>query len=315
MIKRTLFFAKPAYLNTKNEQLIVNYPDEPKPKIERSERLRLNSPPKKTPMIPIEDIAVVVLEDPQITISNALMRKLLQNNVALISCDEKHMPLGTFLPLRGHSEQSERFQLQIKASLPLKKNLWKQVIETKILNQAKVLAKNGVPEQHLIYLAGKVNSGDTHNIEARAAAFYWSKIFKMDGFTRQRFGEPPNNLLNYGYAVLRAVMARSLISSGLFPTFGIHHKNKYNAFCLADDMMEAYRPYVDEVVIEIMNEYEDISELTTELKMHLLQIPVLDVRIEERRSPLMIACSRTSNSLYESFAQIRRNILLPILHE
>ena len=314
MIKRTLVFAKPAYLNTRNEQLIVNYPEDNRPKVERSERLRQSNPPKKTRTIPIEDIAVVVLEDPQITISNSLMRKLLQNNVALITCDEKHMPVGTFLPLKGHSEQSERFQLQIEASLPLKKNLWKQVIETKILNQAKVLAKNGVPEQHLIYLAAKVNSGDSKNVEARAAAFYWSKLFKMDGFTRQRYGEPPNNLLNYGYAVLRAVMARSLISSGLFPTFGIHHKNKYNAFCLADDMMEAYRPYVDEVVIEIMSEYENIEELTTELKMRLLQIPVIDVKIDGKRSPLMIACSRTSNSLYESFAQIRRNILLPILH-
>ncbi len=314
MIKRTLFFAKPAYLSTKDEQLVVNYPDISKSKIERSERLKQNSPPKKTPIIPIEDIAVVILEDPQITISNSLMRKLLQNNVALINCDEKHMPIGTFLPLRGHSEQSERFQLQVKASIPLKKNIWKQVIETKILNQAKVLAKNNIPEQHLVYLAEKVNSGDTKNVEARAAAFYWSKIFKMEGFTRQRFGEPPNNLLNYGYAILRAVMARSLIGSGLFPTFGIHHKNKYNAYCLADDMMEAYRPYVDEVVLEIMSEYENIEELTTELKMRLLQIPVIDVKIDAKRSPLMIACSRTSNSLYESFAQTRRNILLPILH-
>ena len=181
------------------------------------------------------------------------------------------------------------------------------------MNQAKVLSKNGIQAQHLDYLANEVNSGDSRNVEARAAAFYWSKIFTMEGFVRQRFGEPPNNLLNYGYAILRAVMARSLISSGLFPTFGIHHKNKYNAFCLADDMMEAYRPYVDEVVLEILEEYEEINELTSELKMRLLQIPALDVTIDGKRSPLMIACSRTTNSLYEAFAQTRRNLLLPIL--
>ncbi len=309
MIKRTLLFSNPVYLNTRNNQLVVNYPDQGE-KVERAKRLKVEYVPASK-SVPIEDIGVMVLEDPQITITNGAIRKLIANNVALIYCDEKHMPVGSVLPTRGHSEQSERFQLQISASQPLKKNLWKQIVESKIKNQAAVLQHNGIPHQHLDYLVQQVLSGDSSNTEARAAAYYWDKLFRIDNFRRERFGEPPNNLLNYGYAVLRAVVSRALMSSGLFPTFGIHHKNKYNAFCLADDMMEAYRPYVDQLVIEIMEEENDIEELTTSIKRKLLQIPVLDIVIENKRSPLLVGVSRSTNSLYECYAKMRRTLLLP----
>ena len=309
MIKRTLLFSNPVYLSTRDDQLLVDYPDQGE-KVARAKRLKVEPRPGSK-SVPIEDIGVMILEDPQITITNGAIRKLIANNVAMIYCDEKHMPVGSVLPTRGHSEQSERFQLQITASQALKKNLWKQLIEAKIRNQAAVLQYNAISHQHLKYLSQQVLSGDTSNVEARAAAYYWDKIFRIEHFTRQRFGAPPNNLLNYGYAVLRAVVSRALMSSGLFPTFGIHHKNKYNAFCLADDIMEPYRPYVDQLVIEIMDEESDIEELTTSIKRKLLQIPVLDIVIEGKRSPLLIGVSRTTNSLYECYAKMRRTLLLP----
>jgi CRISPR-associated protein Cas1 len=209
MIKRTLYFANPAYLSTKNEQLLITYPDKE----------------KEPKTVPIEDIGFVVLEDPQITISNRLLEKLTLNNAAVINCDAKHMPIGMLQPFSGHTEQNERVRYQLNASVPLIKNLWQQTIQAKILNQASLLEERGVAIKNMKYWAKEVTSGDVHNHEARAAAYYWKNIFDMDGFTRGRTDEPPNNLLNYGYAILRAVCARAIVGTGLLPTIGIHHAN------------------------------------------------------------------------------------------
>jgi CRISPR-associated protein Cas1 len=224
------------------------------------------------------------------------------------------MPVGLQLPLSGNTIQSERFQSQIEASLPLLKQLWQQTIQYKITNQAYVLnTQRNVVVKNMLAWVNDVKSGDTDNLEARAAAYYWGSIFpEIPDFRRGREGIPPNNLLNYGYAILRAVVARSLVASGLLPTFGIHHHNRYNAYCLADDIMEPYRPFVDNLVIEIIDSGEDISELSKSIKAKLLTIPVLDVTINNQRSPLMIAVGFTTASLAKCYAGETRKITYPV---
>lgn len=298
MIKRTLFFSNPAYLSTKNKQVIINFPDQN----------------KETKTIPIEDIGLLVLENQQITITNGLLTKLINNKVAIINCDESHLPVSLLQPLVGHSEQAERFRIQLNASVPLKKNLWQQTISAKIKNQAIHLELLDLPARKMYKWANEVKSGDTENHESRAAVYYWKNLFEIPNFTRAQKGIPPNNLLNYGYAILRAITARALISSGMLPSIGIFHHNKYNAYCLADDIMEPYRIFVDVLVKEIVQEFSNIEELTTELKMKLLQIPVIDVNIDGNTSPLMIGLSRTTNSLYECFLGKSRKILYPELN-
>ncbi len=302
MIKRTLYFGNPAYLSLRNAQLVIHLPEANG----MDDRTGNNT-------IPIEDIGIVVLDNKQITITTGLMEALLANNSALITCDNSRMPVGLMLPLNGNTTQSERFQDQIAASLPLQKQLWQQTIQCKIANQAHVLkSKNDVVVKNMLAWVGEVKSGDSDNLEARAAAYYWKNMFpNIADFTRGREGAPPNNLLNYGYAILRAVVARSLVGSGLLPTFGIHHHNKYNAYCLADDIMEPYRPFVDRLVLEIMASGEDISELSKPIKAKLLGIPVLDVIINNQRSPLSIAVSQTTASLAKCYAGELRKITYP----
>lgn len=300
MIKRTLFFGNPAYLSLKNAQLVIKLND-----VQTQEEVI------KT--VPIEDVGVVVLEDRQITITNGAMDALLENNCAVITCNEKHMPTGLLLPLEGHTLQSERFALQIEASLPLKKQLWQQTVQAKIRNQGTLLNRlYGVENRCMMAWANDVKSGDSENLEGRAAAYYWKNMFPDDDvFKRDREGDAPNNLLNYGYAILRAVVARALVASGLLPTLGIHHHNRYNAYCLADDVMEPYRPYVDEVVAEIIRSGIDCGELTTAIKKQLLVIPVQEVQINGQRSPLMVAVTQTTASLAKCFSGELRKIVYP----
>ena len=296
MIKRTLFFANPAYLSTKNEQLVIAYPGEEKPSVN----------------VPIEDLGIIVLENQQITITNGLLSKLIQNKTAVVNCNERHLPISLLQPLEGHTEQTERIRYQLNASLPLKKNLWQQTIEAKITNQAQHLNKIGVNAKKMYRWAKEVKSGDAENHEAIAAAHYFQNLFIIDGFSRNQKGVSPNNLLNYGYAILRAVTARALISSGMLPTVGIFHRNKYNAYCLADDIMEPYRIYVDVLVKEIIETEAEYETLTPEVKGFLLKIPAMDVVIDGKQSPLMVSMSRTTNSLYECFAGMSRKLLYPI---
>ncbi len=295
MIKRSLFFGNPAYLSTKNEQLVVNFPSE-----EKNEKT-----------IPIEDLGFVVLEHPQITLTNGLLMKLVQNKTAIITCDQQHLPCSFLQPLVGHTEQTVRYRHQLNASIPLKKQLWQQTVIAKINNQAKHLAIRQKASLKLENWSKKVKSGDSEHHEAVAAAYYFQNLFNIPMFSRQQKGIPPNNLLNYGYAILRATVARALVSSGLLPSVGIFHHNKYNPFALADDIMEPYRSYVDAVVYDLVETGCQIEELTINLKTDLLKIPRLDVWIDDKWSPLMNAVSRTTASLYHCFEGSSRKILYP----
>ena len=310
MIKRTLCFTNPAYLSLKNNQLVIKLPE-----VETNSSLPEDFKSEATKTIPIEDIGIVVLDNKRITITQGVMEALLENNAAVVTCNESHLPIGMHLPLVGNTTQTERMRYQIEASLPLKKQLWQQTISAKIQNQAAVLKQmRGTEVRNMLKWASEVKSGDSENLEARAAVYYWQNAFPMiENFTRSREGVSPNNLLNYGYAILRAIVARALVSSGLLTTLGIHHRNKYNAFCLADDVMEPYRPYVDKLVMQLYDKYPDCEELTKELKAELLSIPVLDVVINGKRSPLMIAVSTTTSSLQKCYAGEIRKIIYPII--
>jgi CRISPR-associated protein Cas1 len=295
MIKRTLYFGNPAYLKTKHEQIVIYLVD---------------TGEEKT--VPVEDTGILILDNPQITISQGLLAKLIENNVAVVSCDSKHLPSGLFLPLEGHVLQTARFKHQIDASEPLKKMLWQQTIQSKINNQAALLEQIGVPAKNMRLWAREVRSGDPENYEARAAAYYWRNIFGSDSkFLRDRFGEPPNNILNYAYAILRAITARALTGSGLLPTLGIHHRNQYNAYCLADDIMEPYRPMADALVKEILEDDTPLMKLEPTVKRRLLELPVRDVEIGGQSSPLMVAMSRTTSSLAGCFERKMKKIVYP----
>ena len=308
MIKRTLYFGNPAYLSLENGQLLIKLPE-----VEKNKDLPEIIKRSAKTSIPIEDIGVVVLDHQQITITQALIAALLENNVAFIPCDSSHHPFGLLLPLSVHTVQSERFKVQLEVSVPLKKQLWQQTVNAKIYNQAALLKQKGVEVENMMTWAANVRSGDPDNYEARAAAYYWKSIFPENmQFFRRRNGDAPNALLNYGYAILRAIVARGLVASGLLPTFGIHHRNKYNAYCLADDIMEPYRPFVDEVVCRIVENGEDFTDLTLSLKKQLLEIPSLDINIAGEKSPLMVGIQRTTASLVRCYEGSSKKLLYPV---
>lgn len=299
MIKKTLYFGNPCYLRKKDLQLVVEYPDETKEAKSR----------------PIEDVALVFLDHPQITITQGLLQALLGNNAAVVSCDASHLPLGMMLNLQGHSQQTEYWRYQLESSVPLKKNLWQQTVQAKIINQAAVLQLLNQPADNLLHWAQEVKSGDPDNYEARAAGYYWKNLLSpaKNFGGRHREGEPPNNLLNFGYAVVRSMVARALVSSGMLPALGIFHRNKYNPYCLADDIMEPYRPFVDLMVLHIVERYDEIDALDKTLKAELLTIPQMDVVINDMRSPMMVGVHRTTASLMECFEGKTRKIRYPRL--
>ena len=308
MIKKTLCFSNPIYLSLQNAQLVLHVPE-----VESNKTLPEAIKKEAERTIPIEDIGVVILDNRRITITSGVMEALLENNCAVITCNQKSMPVGLLLPLCGNTTQNERFRSQLEASLPLRKQLWQQTIKQKILNQEYVLRTNTDKETNCMRVwSNDVRSGDPDTLEARAAAYYWKNLFtNYPNFVRDREGAPPNNLLNYGYAILRAIIARALVGSGLLPTLGIHHHNRYNAYCLADDIMEPYRPYVDQLVLDIIQRNLEISDITRDLKMQLLGIPMLDVVINGKRSPLMIAAQQTTASLARCFAGENKRISYP----
>lgn len=285
MVKRTLYFGNPAYLKTKTEQLII----------EKQEDGELVT-------VPIEDIGLVILDHAQITITSGVIAKMLEKNVAIVTCDATHHPTGLMLNLDGHTLQSRQFAAQIESTLPMKKGMWQQTVTAKIYNQAQLLREQGKEAKLLLNLAKDVKSGDPENNEAKAASYYWKNLFPPSiAFRRDRYGMPPNNMLNYGYAILRAVVARSLVGSGLLPTLGIFHRNQYNAYCLADDIMEPYRPFVDKLVCKMVDPMEPQFDLTPEIKRQLLTVPAMDVFIDGQKSPLMIAVQRTTASVAKCF--------------
>ncbi|TXD85523.1 type II CRISPR-associated endonuclease Cas1 [Subsaximicrobium wynnwilliamsii] len=292
MLKKTLFFTNKCAITTAHEQLVI-----------------IANNKERT--IPIEDIGYVVIDHNEAYISMPALNKLIHNNCACIICDDKHLPNGMLLNLNSHHVQQELFKHQIEASVPLKKQLWQQTIKEKIRNQGILLEQITAKNNKFEYLESKVLSGDTTNMEAVAANFYWKSFFEID-FKRERFGNYPNNFLNYGYAILRAATARALSGSGLLNTLGIHHKSKYNAFALADDIMEPFRPAVDEIVNFIMQNYDE-QELTTEIKSELLQVLTRTVYFKTEKSPLMVGLQKTASSLQQCYTGERKKIKYPKL--
>lgn len=295
MIKKSILIENKTSITAKNLQLII------KSEIRES-------------TIPIEDIGFLVLDNQEIYVSLPAMNLMVENNTSIIICGKNHLPNGMFLNLNSHHIQQEVFKNQIETSIPLKKQLWQQTIIEKITNQGILLAKITENKNTFEFLASKVLSGDTTNMEGVAAQQYWKTFFDTYdiNFKRERFGDYPNNFLNYGYAILRAATARALSGSGLLNTLGIHHKSKYNAFALADDIMEPFRPLIDEKVFEIMQNYDE-QELNTKIKSELLQVLTRTVYFKEEKSPLMVALQKTASSLQQCFMGKRKKIKYPKL--
>lgn len=292
MLKKSILIEQKSKVTTKNLQLIIQNDS-------------------REGSIPIEDIGFILIDNPETYISITALNLLVEHNAAVIICNKTHLPNGMFLNLNSHHIQQELFRNQINASVPLKKKLWQQTVIEKIKNQGLLLEEITTNKNTLPFLASKVLSGDTTNMEGVAANFYWKSFFEID-FKRERYGNYPNNFLNYGYAILRAATARALSASGLLNTLGIHHKNKYNAFALADDIMEPFRPIVDEAVHTIMQHYDE-QELTTEIKSILLQILTRTVYFKNEKSPLMVALQKTASSLQQCYTGKRKKIKYPKL--
>ncbi|MDY3363830.1 type II CRISPR-associated endonuclease Cas1 [Riemerella anatipestifer] len=298
MLYRSIYIGNPAYLKLKDQQMKIICPET---KVEKGS-------------IPVEDLGLLMLDHFQITISHQLIQKLMGNNVVVISCDVHHLPHGIMLPLYGHSEYSERIKYQLEASEPLKKNLWKQVVESKINNQSEVLKRLGNYYEPMLEYKEQVKSGDTTNMEGIAAQHYWKYLIAPD-FLRERFGDSPNQFFNFGYAVLRSIVARAIVETGLLPVLGIFHKNKYNPYCLADDLMEPYRPFVDFLVMEWLRNHPESEELTKEFKAFMLNIAILDVRVENKLRPLIVAVKASVVSVYKCYTGEKRQIAVPEFYE
>ena len=294
MIKQTLMLTSAVSLSLKDNQMVITFKDN-----------------KDTVTRHIEDIGFVIVDNPNVSITIPLLNELADNNVAVVFCDRKQMPKSMLMTLDGNSTQQETYRFQIEASLPTKKNIWKQLVEGKIKNQALLLNKVGRNGNVLKQYYSNVKSGDTDNREGAAAREYWNRLFDSQ-FIRRREGEPPNNLLNYGYTILRAAVARALIGSGLYPAFGVFHKNRYNAFPLADDVMEPYRPFVDEIVYHL---YFDgaTNELDNNSKSALLRLLFADVKIGKVTRPLENALSMTTSSLMKMLKGDNDKLVLPSL--
>lgn len=294
MIKQTLMFSNPVFLSLRDNQMVITFKDN-----------------KDTVTRPIEDLGFVIIEHPMVNITIPLLNELAENNVSVVFCDKKQMPKTMLMTLEGNTTQQESYKYQMDASLPTKKNVWKQLVECKIKNQALLLNMLGKNGDVLKPYYMNVKSGDTDNREGAAARDYWSRIFDP-GFKREREGPPPNNLLNYGYAILRAAVSRALIGTGLYPAFGVFHRSRYNAFPLADDVMEPYRPFVDEIVYHL---YYDgaVTDLDSQSKGKLLRLLFSDVKIGKVTRPLENALSITTASLLKVYKGETDKLSLPLI--
>lgn len=282
MIKRIIYCETPSYITIKNKQLTIKFKD-----------LKISST-----TIPVEDIDMLLIDNNQITITSSVLKSLQDNKVALIICDDKHMPSGLMLPINGNSLQQERFNLQINMKQSYKNKLWKQIIFHKIKNQSHVLKVVHKSYIKLEYLSKEIKLGDSTNREAQASIYYWKNIFtdKITKFNRDKNGNYPNNLLNYGYMILRSMMSKNIVSSGLSPTIGLFHKNQFNTFCLADDLIEPFRPFVDKIVYDLINNDNVDEILTKEQRKKLIQIITLEVVSNNEITSLGLAMQNFVNS-------------------
>ena len=296
MLYRSIYIGNPAYLKLKDKQIKVT---DPETKEEKGS-------------VPIEDIGLLMFDHYQITLSHQLIQELMKNNVILISCDERHLPLAGMLPFSGNTLFSERVKTQIEVSEPLKKQLWKQTVEYKIQNQLKVLEQLGKYAYPMYEYLKEVKSGDTTNMEGIAAQHYWKYLIDND-FLRDRFGDYPNPFFNFGYGVLLSIIARALVDTGLLLVLGIFHRNKYNPYCLASDIMEPYRPIVDLLVMKWLQLHPEKQSLDKESKTFLLQIATQDVNIEKLVRPLIVGVKMTASSLLKCYTGEKRQISYPEL--
>ena len=294
MLKRTLVFSNPMTLSLKNCQLVLAYKDDPDNKV----------------TIPIEDIGVVIIEHQQVSITIPLMNALVEGNVQVVMCNNRGMPSAMLQSFEGNNLQGENLRNQMGAGEVLKKQLWKQIVEAKIRNQAALLNKVGQEGDRLKQYYQNVKSGDADNREGIAARIYFSGLFG-ESFLRDRTVPGINALLNYGYAILRAATARALVSSGLLPAIGIFHHNRSNAFPLADDVMEPYRPYVDEIVYDMALQAK--LDLTKEVKAELINVLYADTQFSRVTRPLSVGLTLTTASLSKCFAKEQTKLSLPFM--
>lgn len=271
MIKRIVDIAKPAYVHMKNAQLLIEH-----------DKVVIGS-------IPIEDLGVVILQHPAIVITQAVVIACQQNNVAMVFCDERHLPYSLILPIgEGNTLHQKVLRLQVATKKPVTNRIWKQIVQQKIAEQERTLLLAGVKTTLLGRLVSKVKSGDTENHEAQAAQHYWPRLFGKS-FRRDYEAVGVNALLNYGYAVVRALVARAIVAGGLHPALGIHHHNQYNALCLADDLMEPFRPWVDLVVYQIWMENKKVK-IDQHNKQNILGLLSESVQMNKKTMPMMTAC-------------------------
>jgi CRISP-associated protein Cas1 len=292
MIKRTLFFESAGMINAKLNQLLFTPAS------------------GETRQVPIEDIGFVIIESPAVVLTSHAIQALSENNAAVVFCNASHMPSSMVVSMDGHSTMHRQTAAQLSATDAVCGRLWKQTVRAKLRNQARCLELGGRNRANkLRALAGTLHNGDPENVEGTAARLYYAAHFPGHDFTRDRDGPPPNAFLNYGYAVIRAALARALIGSGLLCAKGIHHSNQYNPFVLADDMMEPYRPFVDNAIFNSAIRDADVLDKTT--KAALVMLLSSDVAVAETTRPMMNAMSMTSASLARCFLGESTDIVYP----
>ncbi|MCR9133624.1 MAG: type II CRISPR-associated endonuclease Cas1 [bacterium] len=294
MIKRTIEISSgPIHLSIKHKQMVLKKNGE-------------------THSIPVEDMGLLVLSNPAISYTHQLMYELLENNVAVLFCNRQHMPEGLLLPFEDNQLHQARLQVQAEVKKPLKKRLWQQVVREKIKVQSDILFLKHGNDDGLKHLIKKVKSGDSTNVEARAAKKYWKALFSESEFKRNYKLNDVNALLNYGYAIIRAAVARSITAAGLHPSMGLHHHNQYNPYCLADDLMEPFRPLVDSVVYDQYVACQSLEiEVTKETKKPLLELLTANVLVDEMKYPLMESLHIMASSLVGCYLKERQQIAFP----
>ena len=294
MLKRTIIVTSPSRLTLKNGQLVCT----------------CISDDTDVKTAPVEDIGIVIVENQRATLSVPLISALAANNASVVFCDSHFMPSSVTMSLCSNATQSEMLKAQVSATEATNNRLWKQIIEAKIKNQASLLGKLGKDSNVLKPYYSNVKSGDADNREGIAARLYWKELFGSD-FSRERDGGAPNNMLNYGYSILRTAVVRALLGSGLNLGFGIFHRNKYNPMPLADDVMEPFRPFVDEIVYELVCNGE--IELTTEVKSFIVDVLSCDTVFDNNKRPLQVGLSMTTASLGRCYLEKQKKLSLPKL--
>ncbi|MCA8989628.1 MAG: type II CRISPR-associated endonuclease Cas1 [Planctomycetaceae bacterium] len=261
--------------------------------------------------IPLNDLAALIVAHPAVTYTQKVLSEIVAAGGVFITCDEKRMPSGMLLPLDAHSTQTQRFHEQLALSQPRAKRIWQQIVKAKIGMQASLLVIETDSDHGLHAMAQQVKSGDSGNLEAQAAKRYWTALFGSD-FRRDRFAADQNSLLNFGYAILRSAIARAICGAGLHPSIGVHHSNKYNSFCLADDLMEPFRPLIDQTVIDITMDLDTVPELDTATRQELLAVFTGDVRLADQTWDFLDAIQKAAGSLGQVICGSQSELTLPI---